>query len=123
MQDELFPKPPPLVLTISGNIPSFKNHKVIVARTPQGKPLETPFLITRKDIAEKAERIVDDLCLQLLSAFQTSDGKTLTGASLRSAIALSMPADDSWRDIPIIQVRGELCEKGQEGATVTITRL
>jgi hypothetical protein len=34
-----------------------------------------------------------------------------------------VPADDCWEKIPEIVIRGELCQPGQEGATITIERL
>lgn len=112
-----------VVLEIKGSIPPFKNSKVIVSRGRNGKPLPRPFLITKPEYAKRMEEITESLRLQLISAFQTADGKMQTGCSLRSSIAYSTPADDAWTHLPKIIVTAELCEPDREGATVTITRL
>lgn len=127
-QKDMWPAPmvsitSPLVLEIRGDIPSFKNQKMILTKLPNGRPLRRPLLITKPEFQKRMREIEDSFVLQLLSAFRTSDGKTLTGRLLRSAIALSVPADDCWTWLPEIRIRAELCAKGQEGATITLERL
>jgi hypothetical protein len=123
MQPELFSKPTPLTLEIIGLIPSFKNHKMIITKGPGGRPLPRPLLITKPEYQERMKQITESFVLQLLSAFRTDSGETLTGCSLRSAIALCMPADDCWTQIPEIHLKAELCEPGEVGATILIERL
>lgn len=124
MQNELFAKPKPLVLEIKGQvIPSFKNSKMMITKTPQGVPLKEPILITDPDLQKRMKRITASFVSQLLSAFRTDTGETLTGCSLRSAIAYSMPDDDCWTRIPEIRIRAELCAPGNEGATILLERL
>lgn len=114
----------PLVLEVTGNIPPFKNSKVIVAKGRNGQPLPRPFLVTKAEYAKRMKEITESLRLQLIYAYQISGGKTQTGCSLVSWIACSTPADDAWRFIPEIRVTARLCQPGEvEGATVTITRL
>ena len=114
----------PVVLTITGLVvPSFKNNKILIAKSPQGKPLDRPLMITKPEFQKIMGRMVASIASQLRCAFRTSDGATLTGASLRSAIALSVPENDCWTQVPEITIKAELCEKGQEGCTIEITRL
>jgi hypothetical protein len=113
----------PLVLEVRGHIPSFKNHKMLVTKGPHGRPLRRPLLITKPEFQKRMSEIEDSFVLQLLSAFQTAEGQTLTGSSLRCAIALSVPEDDCWTQVPEIQIRGELCSPGSEGATIKIERI
>lgn len=42
---------------------------------------------------------------------------------LREFVTRSLPADDSWKNIPVILLTCERVSKGQEGATITITKL
>jgi hypothetical protein len=124
MQQNLFSEQiPPLKLEVKGIVPSFKNNKILITKGPSGKPLERPLLITKPEYQKKMAEITESFVLQLLSAFRTDSGGTLTGCSLRSAIALSMPADDCWTQIPEIHLKAELCEPGQEGASIMIERL
>lgn len=113
----------PLVLQVRGGIPSFKNNKILVAKDRRGRPLSRPLLITKPEFQKRMKEIEDSFVLQLLSAFRTEGGQTLTGSSLRSAIASSVPADDCWTQIPEITIRAELCAPGQEGATITLQRI
>ena len=69
-----------------------------------------------------------DRCIRLieftlLSRFRIDAGVMLTGDSLPSWTASSVPFDDSVDWIPEISVSVERVEKGQEGATVVIERL
>jgi hypothetical protein len=115
---------PPLKLEIKGMIvPSFKNSKQLIARGKGGRPLPRPLLITNPRYQKIMAAMVDSFHSQLLSAFQTTGGVTLTGASLRSAIASSVPADDAWRMLRPIHIDAELCKPGEEGVTLTLQRL
>ena len=113
----------PLVLQVRGAIPSFKNQKMLVTKGPHGRPLRRPLLITKPEFQTRMKEIEESFVLQLLSAFQTVEGQTLTGSSLRCAIALSVPEDDCWTQIPDQHILGELCRPGEEGATITVERL
>jgi hypothetical protein len=113
----------PLALEVRGTIPSFKNSKMLITKDPRGRPLRRALLITKPEFQKRMSEIVDSFVSQLLSAFQTAEGQTLTGSSLRCAIALSVPADDCWTMVPEISIQGELCQPGQEGASITIERL
>lgn len=112
-----------IVLQIKGIIPGKKNNKMLVTRDPRGRPLRRPFLITKPEYQEALAKITVSLQSQLRSACQTACGETLTESLLRYWIASSLPADDSWTHVPEMTIRGELCEPGHEGATVTITRI
>lgn len=104
-------------------IPSFKNNKILITKSPQGRPLDRPLLITNPEYQKIMQQMVESFVSQLRCAFQTEGGETLTGASLRSAIASSMPEDDCWTQVPDQRIRGELCRPGDEGATILIERL
>lgn len=112
-----------LRLEIKGIVPSFKNNKMLVTRSPQGKPLRRALLITKPEYQKAMEAITKSLELQLLSAFQTACGGTLTGPLKRLLTVLSVPADDCWTIMPDTTIKAELCEPGQEGATIEITRI
>ena len=125
MQASLFSEetPKPVRLEIKGLIPSKKNNKMLVVKDPRGRPLKRPLLLTKPEYQVALQKIMESLRSQCMSACQTESGGTLTASSLRCWTALRLPADDSWCHIPIMIVTGELCEPGQEGATVTIERL
>lgn len=124
MQADLFLKPtPPLVLTVGGPIPSFKNNKMVIAKSPQGRPLERPLLITKPEYQNRMEEIIQGFERQLLSAFQADKGQTLTASSLQLWMRSCVPADDCWEMLPEIVIKGELCESGKEGAIVIIERI
>lgn len=131
-----------LVLDLTGNIPSFKNNKMILP--PSTKRLrdalkagnlewarsamkdflsKRTFLITKPEYQKEMDRMIDSIVLQLRCAFQTDATRISQASSIRSWTASSMPADDWWERIPDIQIRGELCEPGREGATVVVERL
>lgn len=117
------PIPNPLILEIRGLIPGKKNNKMLVTKDPRGRPLRKPLLITKPEYQRALEQITESLRYQLLSACQTASGEILTASSVQSWIASSLPADDAWTHIPRMTVEAQLCECGQEGATVTIRRL
>lgn len=115
--------PSRLVLEVKGIVVSFKNSKILIAKGRNGRPLPRPLLITKPELQKRMEEITESFVSQLLSAFPTGDGATLTGHSLRSAIASCTPADDCWTCLPEIHLKAELCAPGQEGATVILERL
>lgn len=102
-------KPETVVLQISslGHIPAIKNSM---------------FSIVKKENREWKRRCVQSFLSQLLSTIPTNEFAILTPDSLQSLTAL-LPADDSWRDIPEIQIRCFKCEKGQEGARIEVRKL
>lgn len=123
-QRALFPSMPPIRLSIRGmTIPGFKNNKMLIAKGPNGKPLKRPLLITKPELQVLMEQITSSFVSQLLCAFRTEGGETLTGCSLRSAIASSMPVDDCLTVVPEIHIRAELCEPGSEGCEVIIEKI
>ena len=104
-------------------IPSFKNAKMVITKSPYGQLLKRPLVITKPEYQTVMQMMVDSFVSQLRSVFQTTTGQTLAGSSIRSWIALSMPLDDCWEKIPEIKIKCELCEPGNEGATITVERL
>jgi hypothetical protein len=123
MQNDLFPKPAPLTLTIQGIVPSFKNNKLLLTKDPRGRPLKRPLLITKPEYQKKMRAITASFVSQLRCAFRTDSGATLTGCSLRSAIACALPEDDAWTHIPEIHIRAEICEESEAGAEIVIERI
>jgi len=125
-QLELLPSPPSpkIVLEIKGlgKVPSFKNAKRAFAWMDKktGKIMARPITLPEhREWMQKAARLFES---QLRSAFQIATGATPMDASLRSLIA-SLPPDDCWTAIPEHFVKCELCESGNEGATIVIERL
>lgn len=117
------PGPNRIVLKLDRIPPSFKNSKMIITKNPRGKPLPRPMLITKPEYQQALKAITESFVLQLLSACQTAGGATLTGSSLRSAIAWSTPEDDSLTHIQEETVRAEMCEPGNEGCEVILERM
>jgi hypothetical protein len=104
-------------------IPSFKTGKTAVGwwdklkQKVQARPLTLPHHAKWMELATLS------LESQLRCAFQITDERIQTVASPRSWIASRMPLDDSWAWCPEIHVKSELCEPGQEGATILIERI
>lgn len=104
-------------------VPSFKTGKLAfgwidkVTKKVMARPLTKPEHAKWMDLA------IRNIECQLRSAFQITDERIRTAASPRSWIASLMPLDDSWAWVPELNVRSELCAPGDEGATITITRL
>lgn len=104
-------------------IPSFKTGKTAFGwwdkftRKIMARPLTLPEHRKWMDLATLS------IESQLRSAFQITEEKTRTVASLRSWIASRLPLDDSWAWCPSIVVQCELCQPGEEGATVVIERI
>jgi hypothetical protein len=140
MQDELFPKPPPLVLNLIGipvppskkrktpqkfpncHIPSKKNNKMMLTKL-RGKPLKRPMIITKPEYQEWTEKAIQHLESQLLSRCLITGEETQQELSRLSAICSQLCADDSVSDLPQGSWTVELVSPGNEGAVITIERL
>lgn len=94
-----------------GNIPSFKNNKMLA----KGR------LITNPENQKWMDRCVHSFESQLISLYQTREDGMRTGRSLQSWIASVLPLDDSVREIINEEILVHHTVKGQEGAIVTIT--
>lgn len=105
------------------HIPSKKNSKMLITKTPHGKLLEKPFLITKPEYQEWTEKAVQHLELQLLSACATGSGEIQQVRSKQFAILSRLPADDSVNDLTEGSWKVELVKPGDEGALIEITRL
>jgi hypothetical protein len=114
---------PVLKLEVKGLIPGKKNNKLLVTKDPRGRPLRKPLLITKPEYQAALEKITEYLRSQCLCACQTECGGTLTASSLLCWTLSHLPADDCWTHVPIMEIRGELCRPGEEGATILIERL
>lgn len=144
MTPDLFEKPKPLTLTIRGLgvIPNFKNTKMIippslkairkaieygnlglVSQAVEDYSKKRPALITSPEMQQKMQRITAALESELRSAIQTNAGEIPTEQQRRSLTAWCVPDDDSWTRMPIIEIKAELCQPGEEGATIEIERL
>lgn len=105
------------------HVPSFKNSKMLVAKGPNGRPLERPFLITKPEFAKWMDLAMQSFESQLLSKCQTgSDGIPAVRSKLFSMLSL-LPADDSVNDLKELILTVERVNPGEEGATITIERL
>ena len=105
-----------------GNIPSFKNSKMIIPFTTKaGKRSGRP--VTKSEYAAQMKLITELLESQLRSVAQTTGGETPTGHYPPSLIASFTPLDDSRQWIPDMRITAEECAPGDEGATITIERL
>lgn len=124
-QANLFSEPTP-TLTIEihgiGKVPSFKTGKRAfgwidkVTKKIMARPITLP---EHRIWMQKAMLLIAS---KLRSDFQIAEGLTPTDASLRSLMSL-LPSDDCWLVIPEHSVNCELCEPGNEGATIRITRI
>lgn len=107
----------PIVIRIKGlQIPSFKNRKMIARR---GKFVT---LITVPKYKARMEEITQLIKSQLHSLCQTIEGGTSTECLLRFSTQ-RLPQDDCWQVIPQLTVEGRKVSKGDEGCTITITRI
>jgi hypothetical protein len=141
MQNELFPKLPPLTLEIRGipmpvskyrktplqfpncHIPSKKNSKMVLDKLPNGRRLDRAMVVMKPEIRAWIEKAEAHLESQLLSMCRTTEGETQSALSKLSVILSQLPADDSVNDFPQGTWKVQLCEPGNEGASVTIERL
>jgi len=96
-----------------GDVPSFKNNKMIA----RGRLITNP---KRQKWMEHCIQLIES---QLNYAMQTSAGETLTGQQALCWIAQSLPCDDSRSFIPELHITAVDCTKGEEGATITIERI
>ena len=140
-QPEMFPPAPPLILEIKGiplpvskdrktpllvpncHIPSIKNCKMWITKTPQGRPLKRPLLISKPAYQEWREKAIRALESDLLSRCRITGEETHKALSRLCAILSQLPADDSVNDLPQGSWTVELVPPGQEGAVIEITRL
>ena len=90
-----------------GHIPAIKNSM---------------YSIVDKKNREWKKRCVRSFVYQLLSISPTFGHVIQTQQFLQSLIA-SLPQDDSWKDIPNLDVTSIKVPKGEEGAEIIITRL
>jgi len=111
-----------IVLEVKGITPSFKTQKTAYGWIDKasGKVHARP--ATLPEHREWMKATVLSFACQLRSAFQISASATRMDATLRSLIA-SLPRDDRWTIIPETIIKSELCEPGQEGATILIERI
>ena len=105
------------------HIPSFKNSKRWITKTPRGKPLDRPFLITSPEFQKWMEKAVDSLESQCLSMCRTGGEGTPLAPSKLFAMLSRLPADDSVNDLPDGAWHVERVTPGEEGALIEITRL
>ena len=103
-------------LTIKGlgPVPGMKNSKCIFKRGDG-----SPFIATKPEIKKWMKQAVQQLRSQLYCGSLISEDGTQM-EHLRQSLTALLPVDDCWTCIPEIDVRCELCPKGQEGADITI---
>ena len=99
-------------------MPSFKNKKR-VARRRNGPS----FLMTKKEVKQWMDICKAGLEFQLRSVIPTTDAATQMVLSAQSLIALFVPQDDCWQQIPELHVTACRVSDGTEGATITIERI
>ena len=80
-------------------------------------------IVTDPVVKKQMEAIIEDFVSLLQSNSRTSGGETWMESHPQSWIALSVPADDCWTQIPELHVTGRLVPKGQEWVTITIEPL
>lgn len=116
---------PPIVLELRGlgPIPSFKNRKLIRAWIDKTTRKIRSLLYLEPELQQWMTQATSLLESQLSSALQTSGVETRTGALAPSQIATLLPLDDCWTSFRRVVIESELCEPGQEGATIIIERL
>ena len=105
------------------HIPSKKNNKMLVTKSPNGRPLREPILITKPEYQKWTEKAVQHLESILLSKCPIEFAGTPAARLKLSAILSLLPADDSVNDLPEGSWKVERVPPGQEGATITIQRL
>lgn len=110
-------------IKINFHVPSFKNAKHWITKTPQGKPLDRPFLITSPEFQKWMEKAAISLESQLLSWCQTTYGETLPARSRLLLILSLLPADDSVRELPAGSWEVKHVPPGEEGAIITLEKL
>jgi hypothetical protein len=106
-------KPITLVVHGIGSVPSFKNNKMLT----KGK------LITDPKKQKWMDRAIRSIESQLHSLLRTTGEETSMEPQVRSLIAWSKQFDDSVQWIPSLRLEVVNCEKGKEGAEITIERI
>jgi len=106
-------KPVKLSVRGLGNVPSFKNSKVI--RT---KP--KPSLTTKPQIKEWMDRAAASIESQLISLYQIAEAETPTGQSLQSWILSSLPLDDDLVWVGVTCGSWRRVKPGEEGFELII---
>lgn len=116
------PAPLKIILEVKGIVPSFKTQKTAYGWKDKatGKIFARP--ATLPEHKEWMKKTVQSFVSQFCSAFQISEYGTQTDAIRRSLIAL-LPYDDTWTVVPETVLKSELCQPGQEGATLIIERI
>lgn len=127
-----------ITLSVSqlGHVPSFKNAKQMRSWMDKASRREEfrngewwvakrsiklrSTLITDPAIQKWMEEVTCRFVSQLRCALAIIAGVTQTAASQRLLIASLLPRDDCWTSYREVVVKSSLCEKGQEGATITI---
>lgn len=101
------PNPIRLQIKNLGHIPAIKNsmYAIVDKKNRQWKKL-----------------CVESFVSQLLSSIQTNEPGTVTPQSVLSLMQ-SLPADDSWKNIPEHSVRCIKVAKGEEGAEILIEEI
>lgn len=101
-----------VVLKVSGigHVPNKKNSKMITRGN----------LITKPEYQKWVKRCIQCFESQLLSGTAITEGETLTAHLPHSLIASLLPHDDSHQWIVEEHVYAHRCNRGEEGATVTI---
>lgn len=105
------------------HIPSFKNSKQLITRTPRGKLLDRPLLITSPEYREWMAKAVASLESQLLSMCRTGAEETPPEHLKLFAMLSRLPADDSVNDLPEGSWKVERVTPGEEGAKIEIERI
>lgn len=111
--------PARLVLEIQGlgPVPSLKNSKrVVIQKGGKAKPITDPKV---KKWMKQASALIASQCR---CGTQTGAG-AMVMAPLQAYWTALLPRDDCWTVIPELVVKSQLCEPGEEGATITIERL
>jgi len=107
-----------LVIKGMGEIPSYKNKKVI-GRSSSGQAV----LYTKPEVKEQMDRITMAIEFQLRSLLQTGGTGTGTECIPQSKIVSSLPLDDSLAWIGSHSVSWQRVKKGEEGFELTIEEL
>jgi hypothetical protein len=102
-----------LVIQGLGEIPSFKNSKLLT----RGR------IITDPKKQQKMEALTRVIASLLASAAPIPDGGTLTEQHLQSWIASSLPLDDSRQWIPELLISSRDVDRGNEGVDILIEKL
>lgn len=108
-----------LVLEIRGlgPVPSLKNSKrMVIQKGGKAKPITNPKV---KKWMNQAAALIASQC-----RFGTQTGAgVMVMAPLQAYWIALLPRDDCWTVIPELVVTSQLCEPGEEGATITIERI